>query len=300
MKRAFAVCAFGLTVGLGACAAPDLATRQLSVSASAFNASALSDDFPQTDEVLIARYTVRDVRVTVPRDLRVSEANMYYPLADIVWRGEPRADRHEQVAAIFRDALVKGTRKMTKGPEVVVEVTVRRFHSLTEKTRYSVGGVHSIRYDLAVRDAATGAVIEGPRKVIADIEGAGGRRAVEEEAQGLTQRVVIVHNLAYGILRELSERREPVGDEKLERIDTDLRASLTSARVSSKDPTMLLPSSMTTTATDTTPRDATAQTPPARAGQNLLTGLAVVAMQDQGGPLVFSDRARTMIAQYAD
>ncbi|MDO9524246.1 MAG: hypothetical protein Q7J57_01685, partial [Gemmobacter sp.] len=181
----------------------------------------------------IARYNVRDVRVTVPRDLKVSEANMFYPLADIVWRGEPRGDRYQQVEAIFDDALTKGTRKMSKGPEVIIDVTVRRFHSLTEKTRYSVGGVHSIRYDLAVLDAATGAVIEGPRRIVADIEGAGGRRAVEEEGRGLTQRIVIVHNLAYGILRELSERRDPTESELLARIDDDLRLSL--AAVSMKD-----------------------------------------------------------------
>jgi hypothetical protein len=161
------------------------------------------------DALLAPLYTVREVRIEVPDDLRISEANSFYPIADIVWRGEPRGDRRAQVRGIFLDAFGFGTSGMAGGPGVVVEVTVRRFHALTERTRYSIGGVHAIRFDLTVRDAASGAVLDGPRTVVADLPASGGRRAIEEEAAGRTQRVVIVEHLAHVIRRELSRRVEP-------------------------------------------------------------------------------------------
>lgn len=159
---------------------------------------------PAGRQVLAAQYDVADVRVTVPARLKVSEANMFYPVADIVWRGEPAGNRHQQVAAMFRDAMAQGTGTMTTGRKVVVEIEVTRFHSVTEKTRYTVGGTHSMRFDLTVRDAATGEVLDGPRAVAADAKAAGGRQAVAEELAGRTQRVVVVERLAQAIRAELS------------------------------------------------------------------------------------------------
>lgn len=151
-------------------------------------------------------YDVREVRVTVPRSLVVSEANLFYPVADIVWRGEPIGDRHEQVRQIVTEAFGFGTAGMRTGPGVIVEVQLRRFHALTEKTRFTVGGVHSLRFDLTVRDAATGAILDGPRLVIADVPAAGGRKALEEDRMGRTQRVVIVEHMSQVVRRELSRR----------------------------------------------------------------------------------------------
>ncbi len=151
-------------------------------------------------------YDVKEIRVDVPRTLDVSEANLFYPIADIVWRGEPRGDRYTQVRQIFSDAFGFGTSGMRQGQGVIVEVSVLRFHALTEKTRYTVGGVYSIRFDLTVRDAATGAVIEPARTVVADLKASGGARAIAEEQAGRTQRVVIVEHLAQVIRRELSAR----------------------------------------------------------------------------------------------
>lgn len=154
--------------------------------------------------VLVPQYTVASVTVKVPRELKVSEANTFLPLADIVWRGEPRGDRHAQVLAIYQEAMARGTAGMDSGPEVLVEVEVTRFHALTEKTRYTVGGNHALRFLLTVRDAATGAIIDGPREVIADIRASGGAAAIAEDQAGLTQRVVVVDRLAEVIRRELA------------------------------------------------------------------------------------------------
>lgn len=150
------------------------------------------------------RYKVEAVDITVPHSLKVSEANTYLPMADIVWRGDPHGDRYAQVAGILADGLRAGTIKMTEGRPVQVEIVLTRFHALTEKARYTFGGNHAIHFDLTVRDVASGAVIDGPRRVIADVKASGGARAIAEEQAGRTQRVVIVERLAQVIQSELA------------------------------------------------------------------------------------------------
>lgn len=159
-------------------------------------------------QVLAPRFTVAEVRVNVPRSLKVSEANTFMPVADVVWRGEPRGDRYAQVAQIFNAGLLAGTAGMATGPTAVVEVEVTRFHCLTEKTRFTVGGNHAIHFTLTVRDAATGAILEGPRAIIADVKASGGAAAIAEDQAGRTQRVVVVERISEVIRRELSS---PVG-----------------------------------------------------------------------------------------
>lgn len=146
------------------------------------------------------------VKVTVPQKLTVSEANLFYPVADIVWRGEARGNRHAQVQRIFTESLDAATARMNSGRAVAVEAQVVRFHSVTEKTRYTVGGVHSLRYLLVVRDAKTGAVIDGPRAISADVPAAGGQKAFEEDQRGRTQRVVIVEALTRSFRQALAPR----------------------------------------------------------------------------------------------
>jgi hypothetical protein len=131
---------------------------------------------------------------------------MFYPVADIVWRGEPMGNRHAQVMSIFKEAMDRGTYTMNSGRKVLVDIEVTRFHSVTEKTRYTVGGTHSMRFTLTVRDALSGEVIDGPRLVTADAKAAGGAQAVAEEQMGRTQRVVVVERLASVIRSELSAR----------------------------------------------------------------------------------------------
>lgn len=155
-------------------------------------------------KVLRSQYEVKAVSVSVPQKLRVSEANMFYPIADIVWRGEPLADRHIQVQRIFEEAAATATSGMIQGPAVLVDLEVKRFHSVTEKTRYTVGGVHDMVYVMTLRDAATGAVIEGPREIKADVRAAGGAQAVAEDNMGRTQRVVIIERLVASLKAELS------------------------------------------------------------------------------------------------
>jgi hypothetical protein len=155
--------------------------------------------------VRTASFAVQDVIVTVPSDLRASEANVYYPLADIVWRGDALGNRHDQVRAILRDAAAQATAGMETGPAAVVEITLNRFHSVTEKTRYSVGGVHSVSYTLTVRDALSNAVLDGPHLVVADVQAVGGVRALAEDAAGRTMKVVIIERLVASLQAALTK-----------------------------------------------------------------------------------------------
>jgi hypothetical protein len=150
------------------------------------------------------RYAISDVEVTVPASLIVSEANLFYPSADIVWRGEPQGDRYAQVAAIMQDGLEAGVVSMKTGPHAVLSVQLERFHALTEKARFSVGGVHDIIFVMTVREAGTDRVLEGPQRVEVPIRASGRDAAIAEDAAGRTQRVVIVEGLAEAIRRELS------------------------------------------------------------------------------------------------
>ncbi len=217
MPVPFRILGLAAFLALAACAAPD------PVSRSAGGALAPAPEVPAP--VAAASFADRPlwhvvaIAVTVPKSLRVSEANVFYPLADIVWRGEPRGDRHAQVKAILEEGLGRGAATATQGPAVVAEVEVIRFHAVTEKTRYTVGGTHAIHFRLTLRDAATGAVLDGPRFVDASTRASGGAKAVEEDAMGLTQRVVIVQRLAEVMQRELMRLPAPMppGGEGLSR-----------------------------------------------------------------------------------
>ncbi|SLN12963.1 hypothetical protein PSA7680_00231 [Pseudoruegeria aquimaris] len=188
--------AIGLIAALSACSTPQVVSRYAPIEGGLAGDSAA---------VALRRdYNVVDLRVTVPRDLKVSEANSYYPRADIVWRGDAYGDRYQQVAAIFEEGMTRGAAAFKGSRDVIVDIRVTRFHSLTEKTRYTIGGTHSIKFEMTVRDAKTGEVIEGPRRVSADLDGYGGQRAIEAERAGQTQKVRITDHLAREIQRQLS------------------------------------------------------------------------------------------------
>lgn len=150
-------------------------------------------------------YDVQGIRVNVPKSLSVSEANLYLPKADIVWREDPRGDRHAQVQAIFEAAMARGVANMPAGSvPVLLDIEVTRFHALSEKARYSVGGVHSMEFKLVLRNPETGAAYNTPHLVTADFKAFGGQQAIEAEARGETQKVRITEHLAQVIRAELT------------------------------------------------------------------------------------------------
>lgn len=203
MTGLFKFAVLGAVALLSACVASEPASRNVTADALTL-ASRGTGSIPDGVAVLAPLYTVADVQVTVPRTLKVSEANVFYPMADIVWRGDPVGDRYQQLTAIFTDAAVQATSGMAGPRAAVVKIDIVRFHGVTEKTRYTIGGTHDMVFDLTVLDAATGAVIDGPRVVKADAKAAGGQAAIAEEQAGRTQKVVVTEKLVETLRRELS------------------------------------------------------------------------------------------------
>lgn len=149
-------------------------------------------------------YTLADFSFAAPADLTVSESENYYPFADVVWRGDPRGARVPQIAAMFETAARRSASGLTGDVPVAVQVRLVRFHGVTDRTRYSVGGNYHIVFDMTVRDARTGTVLEPARRVTANLDAPGGSRAVALEQSGQTQKVRVVNFLTKVLLAELS------------------------------------------------------------------------------------------------
>lgn len=196
MKLAMLLVMGGL---VSACASSDTATRNAPFEQAPLPSAAA---LQATSAVMDMR--VETVTVRVPRALTVSEANRYLPSGDIVWRGDPIGDRHAQVASIFYDATKRGTAALDGAIPVALDIEVARFHALTEKARYTIGGVHNINFILTLRHAETGAVLGEPRRIRADLDAFGGKEALAADARGQTQKVRISDHLAEVIRQELT------------------------------------------------------------------------------------------------
>lgn len=184
----FKIVAFGALVAPPtACSSVDTVTRNSPLEAPRLDA-------PQQQQVL-RDYQLHSVRFAVPADLTVSEANSYYPIADIVWRGDPLGNRAQQINAIFQTSIQAAGAGLSGQIPVTVDVELVRFHSLTERTRYSVGGVHSIKFDLTIRHAETGDIPEPTRRINGDLAALGGYAALAADNQGQTQKVRITTHL---------------------------------------------------------------------------------------------------------
>lgn len=196
MKRIKNVFLAAFVLGLAACSQP--VTTDPAVSRSE----------PMGTQLLSANsqsgYNVADVRISVPKALVVSEANSYYPNADIVWRGEGFGDRHQQIKAIFEASMTRGVQDMKGAQEIYVDVEVKRFHSLTQRARYTTGGTHSIKFVMTLRDTKTGAILRAPKLIKADLKAFGGNKATASERRGQTQKVRIMAHLAGLIEREVN------------------------------------------------------------------------------------------------
>ena len=194
MKALFALALGAMT--LTACGSTGQATRALSMDGSPVAGTGSA--------AVMRNYSLADVRLSIPSDLSVSEANSFYPVADIVWRGDPIGPRHAQIGQLFQEAASRVGASMNGARPVGATITLVRFHGVTERTRYTVGGNYNIVFTLEVRDAATGAVIEPARQVAANLPAPGGNAALQLEAQGQTERVRVIDYLAFTLMRELA------------------------------------------------------------------------------------------------
>lgn len=156
------------------------------------------------DRVDLPSLRVVGLNVTVPKTLKVSEENSIKPRADIVWHGDPFGDRYAQVQTVVETGLNRGVAGVQGDIPVVVNVEITRFHALTDRTRYSIGGEHEIEFLLTANNAQTGDVVVPTYLVNASFAGYGGDAAIAAEREGQTQTVRITQHLAEVIKQELT------------------------------------------------------------------------------------------------
>ncbi len=203
------IAALVATTALSACATAPLETATRATPLELSSQADAATRPAATRPAAMASLKVTSVRVSVPRSLKVSEANRFYPGGDIVWREDPPGDRYAQVQKIVEDAMLKGVHGIEPQPPedarpVVLDIEVTRFHALSEKARYTVGGVHALQFTMQLRDAETGQPLGEPKFVKADFPALGGDAAVRAELVGLTQKKRITDHLAYVIRQELT------------------------------------------------------------------------------------------------
>ncbi len=214
MKMIKLTCALTLGAALSACGSTDVVTRAAPISGATTTATVdySSKSFRPTQEKLSAealqaailrQINVSQINVTVPYSLKASEKNRYYPTGDIVWRDDPIGDRHAQVGKIVKDAMLTGTTGFQGPVPVILDIQLVRFHSLSEKARYTVGGVHNIVFDMMLRDAKTGEPLSKPRRIETNLDAFGGQQAKTAEARGLTQKVRVTNHLAEVIRQQM-------------------------------------------------------------------------------------------------
>ncbi len=181
-------------MALTACGSVDTATRNAPGADPGLVAATRSN--------VAQEYAIRTLDVEVPETLKVSEENVFLPLADIVWRGDAFGDRHEQVKAIFQTAFQQA--HPTEGRPVDAKVEVLRFHGLTEKARYVTGGVYAMHFRLTLTDPATGAIVDR-RIVNINLPQAGGYVAMLNDHNGNTEKKIVTAALVKRIRHELGQ-----------------------------------------------------------------------------------------------
>ncbi|SFS08523.1 DUF6778 family protein [Yoonia litorea] len=176
-----------------------LATSILSLTAACGAGSVAQWTDPRP--VMQRSYDLQGLRFAARQGIVVSEAGNFYPQADVVWRGDPLGPRIPQIEAIFEEAVRRNQSVLNGSTPVILEVGLIRFHGVTEATRATVGGVYNIIFELTVRHARTGEVIEGPRRVIGNLSAPGGSRGRSLDAAGQTEKVRVTDFLT-GFLRQ--------------------------------------------------------------------------------------------------
>jgi hypothetical protein len=151
-------------------------------------------------EDLTYNWNVVDVQATAPRSLTTSLANTQMPDVDIIWRGDGPGDVYAQVEKILEEAMAQAVTRFhpsVKGSRpVILHAELVQFHSLTERARSNIGGIHNTDFILTVVDANTGELLAGPAAIEADVKAYGGAAADRLVAVGQTMRVRIIQRVS--------------------------------------------------------------------------------------------------------
>ncbi len=159
---------------------------------------------PPVDVTQLPPMRVELFSVVVPETLTVSEENSYKPKSDIVWRGDPYGPRYAQVKAIFEAGIRDGVKDLSGSVPVNLHIVVQRFHSQTQKVRYTFGGQYEIEYDLQVSDARSGAILIPAYRVYAIEDAPGGSDAIVADDEGRTEKADNIALIAASIRTQLT------------------------------------------------------------------------------------------------
>lgn len=143
-----------------------------------------------------ANWALADIVVEIPEEMKVeTDGNNRYPDPSLlVWYGDPPGDRKAQVASLLADAVVAGAvDALTGNRPVVFKLYVDQFHAMTPAARATnlQLGVHELRFDFEVVDAATGEVLAREDDVNADFRAFSGTQALLAEQSGQGQKIRI-------------------------------------------------------------------------------------------------------------
>ena len=183
---------------VSACSSPQTTTRNL-------NAADVAPGATSAAAIMMPNAKIRNITVSVPQTLTVSEANSYFPKGDIVWRGDLYGDRYEQVKNIVMQSAQDLAASLDGTRPVNMHIEVTRFHGLSEKARYSTGGVHNMNFIVTLTDPATGTILRGPRHIVSNLDAFGGKEAIQADRVGHTQKARVTAFLTQVLHTELTQ-----------------------------------------------------------------------------------------------
>ncbi len=151
-------------------------------------------------EDLTYNWKVVDVQATVPRTLTTTDRNGQMPNVDLIWTEEGPGDTYAQIEAIMEETLQRAAshfQSSVKGSRpVILRTEQTQFHSLTQRARSNIGGIHNVDFILTVVDANTGEILAGPAAIEADVKAYGGAAAQASIARGETMRSRIIDRVS--------------------------------------------------------------------------------------------------------
>lgn len=160
----------------------------------------------QSGPRVASRHAVGAVRIALAPHLRPQGAESLFPSTDIPGKAA-WSDPKAQVATVFAAAAEQATQGMVTGEDVVLDLLVTRFDMAGGLDRATIGQGHDLRFDLTIRDAGTGAVLDGPIPIVAD--GPALRGGITGHAAPV-QRVWVTAAVTDAVRRALSRPVDPV------------------------------------------------------------------------------------------
>lgn len=160
------------------------------------SACGLDPKFRPGERLVLERdYSLESMTFSTLEGITVSEEEIFYPGGDVVWRGDPPGDRLLQIQAMFEEAASRNIAALNGSVPIDIDVVLVRFHGVSNRTLYTIGGVYHIVFDLTIRAAGTDVALEPTRRVAGQLDAPGGELAARNEAAGQTQKVRVTDYL---------------------------------------------------------------------------------------------------------